>query len=508
MSTNPTISRENSWFSPTHSGRTSPRTNVLNQIALSLYRQGIIKFGEFTLRSGATSPIYFDLRQLISDPKLIRSVIGQYIELTSPTADESIPRRVCGVAYTGIPLATVYSQESGLPMILKRKEAKGYGTKQLIEGEYHRGDRVILLDDVITSGGSLLETAHELEKVGLIVEQILVLIDRRPLSSGRPAKLADRWPIRTVFTMENLLTRLYEQGIKIPLELLPKFQFSQRTQLTCNPVTRKLLEIIKAKQSNLVLSADVTTSQELLNLVDLVGDQICLLKTHMDLITDFDYDRVIPPLLELAKKHSFLILEDRKFADIGNTVKLQYTHGVHRIIEWADLVTVHPLMGEGIITALQDAINTTDADNRKHLSGPPTDDDGYTTPQRRYTADRGILLLAQLSNAGNLIDQEYTEHACLLAEKYPHLVSGVICQQKLLNDAFLHLTPGVNLTRTDDKGDQRYNSPDRVIGELESDLMIVGRGIYQKVNPLEAAKQYRMAGWLAYQKRVGLQTQT
>lgn len=457
-----------------NSGRTSPRMNVLNQLALKLYRGGIVKFGEFRLRSGAISPIYFDLRRLITNPDLILNVVEQYISLSK---FDSKPRRVCGVAYTGIPIATVYSQESKIPMIMKRKEAKNYGTKQLIEGDFEKGDRIILVDDVITSGGSLIETAMELEKVGLVVEQIIVLIDRRPLNTGRPSRICGKYPIRVVFTMEDLLSRLNDQGINIPVGLLPKYQFGQRIDMAGSPVGQKLMKIIEKKQSNLVLSADVTTTQELLSLVDLVGPEICMVKTHIDLLTDFEYNKVIPQLQALAEKHSFLILEDRKFADIGNTVKLQYTKGVHRIIEWADLVTVHGLMGEGIVKAFGDAINQSEK-------------------------ERGILLLAQLSNAGNLVTQEYTESCCLLAERYPDLVVGLICQKKLMSDAYLHLTPGVNLNKLGDKNDQQYNTPDRVIGLKESDLMIVGRGIYQKVNPLDAARQYKMAGWLAYQTRI------
>jgi len=471
----------------------------MNQLALKLYRGGIIKFGEFKLRSGATSPIYFDLRRLITDPVLIKAVVEQYMILSDRESDcNGMSRRVCGVAYTGIPIATVFSQESGIPMILKRKEAKTYGTKQLIEGDYEKGDRVILIDDVITSGGSLLETAIELENVGLIVEQIIVLIDRRPLSTGRPARIGHhnkKYPLRVVFTMEDLLTRLGDHGVHIPVGLLPKYQFGQRIGLAGSPVGRKLMEIIEKKQSNLVLSADVTNAQELLSLVNLVGPEICMVKTHVDLLTDFNYDKVIPPLKALAKKHSFLILEDRKFADIGNTVKLQYTKGVHRIAEWADLVTVHGLLGEGIVQAFSDVIHEKDSND-----SPPLVEIEENKPGKY--GDRGILLLAQLSNAGNLIDQEYTEKCCLMAEKYPDLVVGLICQQKLMSDAYLHLTPGVNISKLGDKNDQQYKTPDRVIGTLESDLMIVGRGIYQKVNPLEAARQYKMAGWLAYQTRI------
>tara|TARA_R100001163_G_C5067780_1_gene207187 strand:- start:3367 stop:4800 length:1434 start_codon:yes stop_codon:yes gene_type:complete len=472
MSDNSEISKISS---PMNSGRTSPRLDRLNQIAMQLYKNGIVKFGQFKLRSGAMSPIYFDLRRLITEPTLINDVVRQYTQLVDFVTDcGGFTRRVCGVAYTGIPIATVFSQQTGLPMIMKRKEAKDYGTRQLVEGDYKKGDHIVLLDDVITSGGSLLDTITILEKEGLIIDQIVVLIDRRPLKTGRPNKLFGKYPLRIVYTMENLLCRMKDQGVDIPIELLPKYDFSDRINLSTNQATKRLMSIIATKCTNLVVSADVTTTSELLTLLNIVGPEICMVKTHMDIIKDFEYDKVIPQMLDLAKKYNFMILEDRKFADIGNTLKLQFTKGIHRIAEWADFITVHALLGEGALNAFADVCRP----------------------------DQGVLLLAELSNAGNLIDNDYTEQACLMAEKYPELVSGLICQRKLLHDGFLHFTPGVNLVKQGDKDDQQYKTPDRVIGELQSDIMIVGRGIYKKVNPGEAAQEYRIAGWNAYQKKL------
>ena len=323
------------------------------------------------------------------------------------------------------------------------------------------------------------ETIADLEREGLVIEQVIVLIDRRPLKTGRPGKLSGKYPLRTVFTMENLLERMRDAGIRIPDGLLPSSQYGTRIDLARNPVGQRLLKIVEEKKTNLVLSADLTRRSELLTMVDLVGPEVCAVKTHMDILEDFEYDKVIPQLLTLAKRHNFIIIEDRKFADIGNTVKLQYRGGVHRIGEWADLVTVHGLLGEGIVAAMGEVI-------------------------AEIGKERGILLLAELSNAGNMIDEKYTERCCVLAEKYPEVVAGVISQRKLLTDGFLHATPGVNLFKKGDKHDQIYKTPDNVIGELASDLMIVGRGIYQKVDPVKAAQEYRLAGWLAYQKRVGL----
>jgi uridine monophosphate synthetase len=89
----------------------------------------------------------------------------------------------------------------------------------------------------------------------------------------------------------------------------------------------------------LIASADVTTTQELLDLAEKVGPHIIALKTHIDIISDFEYEKTITPLKEIAAKHNFLLMEDRKFADIGNTQELQFTSGVFKITDWADFVT-------------------------------------------------------------------------------------------------------------------------------------------------------------------------
>jgi orotidine 5'-phosphate decarboxylase subfamily 1 len=309
------------------------------------------------------------------------------------------------------------------------------------------------------------------------------LIDRRPAETGRPGLLNDKYPLFSVYEMEDLLREIKKYVRSVPFkDPLPMglttrpYTFGKRAHFGKNEVGSRLMRTMEHKKSNLILSADVTTSAELLKLADLLGPEICMIKTHMDILTDFNYDTVVGGLMELARKHNFLIMEDRKFADIGNTVIQQYTGGVHRIAEWADLVTVHGLLGEGIVSAFSQVCG-------KH---------------------QGIMLLAQLSNEGNLINSEYTARCVEIAEKYPGVVAGLICGEKLLSDkaGLLHCTPGVNMATASDKLDQRYHTPQWVIGELESDLVIVGRGIYQSEDPLTSARSYRQAAWEAYSNSV------
>lgn len=127
--------------------------------------------------------------------------------------------------------------------------------------------------------------------------------------------------------------------------------FEKRSELATNQVAKQLFEIMAQKETNLCISVDLTSTAKILDLLEKVGEHVCLVKTHVDIIEDFNSD-FITQIKRLSQRLNFLILEDRKFADIGNTVSLQYFNGLYRIGEWADCITVHSLPGEGILKAL------------------------------------------------------------------------------------------------------------------------------------------------------------
>ncbi|CAK7265602.1 hypothetical protein SEPCBS119000_001597 [Sporothrix epigloea] len=134
--------------------------------------------------------------------------------------------------------------------------------------------------------------------------------------------------------------------------------FAERAETAAHPLTAYLYRLMIAKTSNLCLSADVSSARELLALADQVGPSIVVLKTHYDILTGWDYNPATGTgarLAALARKHGFLIFEDRKFADIGKTAQQQYTAGTARVIDWAHLVTVNMDAGPLAVTALADA---------------------------------------------------------------------------------------------------------------------------------------------------------
>ncbi|HZY45857.1 MAG TPA: orotate phosphoribosyltransferase, partial [Anaerolineae bacterium] len=177
-----------------------------SQLANDLIDSQCVRFGDFKLKSGVLSPIYLDLRRLVSHPAILQRVAQAYAEKLRELNFD----RLAGIPYAALPIATAIALEMNRPLIYPRREVKDYGTQAVVEGDYLAGETIAVIDDLATTGDSKIEAIEKLESVGLIVKDIIVLIDR---GQGAGKMLAEAgYQLHAVVTLPDLLDEWLRSG--------------------------------------------------------------------------------------------------------------------------------------------------------------------------------------------------------------------------------------------------------------------------------------------------------
>lgn len=187
------------------------RRNIVRNLGKVLVKSGALKFGAFTLASGKLSSYYIDLRIVPSLPSVFREVVYAYATLIKKSVREDKFNVIAGIPTAGLTYAAALSYELSKPLVYVRKEEKGHGTGKEIEGILPPGAKVVIIDDVITTGGSIISAVNSIRRSGGVVEKAVVLIDRLEEGKNNLTKIGvELVPLTSIAEITDFL---YEMNI-------------------------------------------------------------------------------------------------------------------------------------------------------------------------------------------------------------------------------------------------------------------------------------------------------
>lgn len=457
-------------------------SSLKNILLSKFYNLGIIKYGDFTLKSGIKSNIYIDLRKLVNYPQFFK-YLEQLINLIYPELFIGNEIKIMPIPMGGLPLGNYLSFAKQIPQVMIRDKPKDHGTKKIIEGIYTTDDKFIIIEDVVTSGTSIKEALHNLHLHNIILEYnaILCICNRGNLDKLDIPSSNKKINIYSIFTLndiekyinqvQTLNTTQISQTLQLPQTLINYFPSQSAF---CN----ELYNIATIKQSNLILSCDFMSDKEILSIIEKTGDKIIAVKLHLDTITPkgneinlFNYIEFSDKLIKLKSKYNFLIIEDAKFADIEAIMYEKIHMSQLLITSIADALTIHAISGLSIL-----------------------ENDNLKLP---------MIIVSEMSNNDNMIDIDYSKKIVkkLTEIKDLSLLGGMVCQNNIPTFIrpfeYLTMSPGINLEDTGDNANQRYSIPDK--HNKLGLFWIVGRGITKYRDNIEkltdTVELYRNKGW-------------
>ena len=441
------------------------RDFVINE----LKQKEIVKQGDFVLKSGKRSNIYVNLKNLVSYPGLMSSIgvmLSNMIRSEHDITQNTIPDIVlCGVPYGGIPIATTVSLIMNVEQVLLRKQQKSYGLKQLVEGNPRSND-VILIEDVVTSGSSVLEACEALESQGYRIVKVYSVVYRGEeitstlFKSGIiDARIGD-YPYSYLFHIDELRSGVMDtvrghgpysdSGVENTI-IHRQVSFKEYDD-------NSLMQYCSTKHTNIIVAFDKEgpmAKYDLLYFIDKVYPYIVGLKIHSEALGLTMTDN--KQLYEQCKRLGIFLWEDRKFNDTANTFSKQ----VKKYEKVRDYISVVPTSGVDILKV-------------------------STTLKK--------LVLCEMSSDNNTFNTTVTRQILEFMEE-PEVrmnVAGIICQsEELFGLDIPTIMPGVNLDRKTDGKGQVWRDP-RTFDKRPT-LYVIGRAITEAKYPGLAAKRYANA---------------
>jgi orotate phosphoribosyltransferase len=184
---------------------------LMKQVGILLIKNSAVKFGDYILASGKKSPYYIDLRQTISSPITMDWIGNALTRIVINEIGKDKIDKILGVPTAGVPFATVVSQKLAIPLIYYRQARKEHGVRKKIEGILDRNDRVLIIDDLITTGESVIESAEVVRDQGGVVNELVVLLDRE--QGGKERLRSSRIEPHVLFKISDAMEWLHTVGL-------------------------------------------------------------------------------------------------------------------------------------------------------------------------------------------------------------------------------------------------------------------------------------------------------
>jgi uridine monophosphate synthetase len=303
-------------------------------------KPNIICKKEVELKSGSTSNIYFNIREIVAYPDIIEMIVEEMADYIKYMHYDTI----CGCGSAGNSLASILSQRLQIPHIIIRECYKNHGLGGNIIGITEKTSHILLVDDVITTGGTVKTTIEKLKNSNLYVTDVLTVLNR----SIPYIDKIDNVNVHNLFNM---------------------FDFSE----TFENITELYNYVTDLKKSRLCISCDFSNFITLVEFLPNIAPYAFAIKVHPDIISGFDGNR----LRKIANKYRLLIIADMKYSDITSIVEMQYT-GPYKVNTWADFVTTQGFVGVSPIEAIRNSIKR---------------------------IPMGVLLVANMSNGPSISDE-------------------------------------------------------------------------------------------------------
>jgi len=415
-----------------------------------------------------------DMRQLVNYPHFFSYLTTilyleypQLVDLLSQSTSKLIP-----IPLGGLPLGFHLAYEKKIPMLMIRDKVKDHGTKKMIEGVINSSDQYIFIEDVITSGSSIIQAldnisdhltnSNNLNKI----QAIICICNRGDIET------LQNIPIYSIFTLAEIQEYISNYLVLSPSNELNNISYF----LYGTKFSDKLYQLALIKKSNIIISCDFMTNQEILEFLKVIGPYIIAVKLHLDILESSSYSQFISELNFLKDLHNFLVIEDAKYADIDSIMIEKISHSQLAINKIADAFTMHAVAGLSILEG-----------NKLGIPG---------------------IVVAEMSSSNTIITNEYTQKIIDIINKQSavenmNMLGGVVCQSQIPKIIkpfeIATMSPGINLEITHDSHNQQYNIPDLRGNNKVGLFWIVGRGITIYKNNHEKLKEimnkYQSKGW-------------